>query len=77
MTTLTVAAAIENIYASLQSDNSDIDEHIAALKQALAAEGQREAVFDPAKLAQNNRQGRKLMQAYFRQRGVAVKFAAE
>jgi hypothetical protein len=32
-------------------------------------------VFEPAKLAQNNRSGRKLMQAYFRKRGVAVSFA--
>jgi hypothetical protein len=39
-------------------------------------EGVKEAVFDPAKLAQNNRSGRKLMQSYFRQRGVSVKFSA-
>jgi hypothetical protein len=37
----------------------------------------KEAVFDPSKLEQNNRSGRKLMQAYFRQRGVAIKFSAE
>jgi hypothetical protein len=36
----------------------------------------KEAVFDPARLVQNNRSGRKLMQAYFRQRGVTVKFSA-
>ena len=33
-------------------------------------------VFDPARLAQNNRSGRKLMQAYLRQRGVSVTFSA-
>jgi hypothetical protein len=33
-------------------------------------------VFEPSKLAQNNRQGRKLMQAYFRKRGVTVSFSA-
>ena len=38
----------------------------------MAREGAKEAVFEPAKLAQNNRQGRKLMQAYFRQKGVTV-----
>lgn len=70
----TVAQAIDDIYASLQADNTEIDERIAALKQALAREGVKEAVFDPAKIAQNNRAGRKTMQAYFRQRGVAVKF---
>jgi hypothetical protein len=47
------------------------------LKTALAQAGQKEAEFDPARLVQNNRQGRKLMQAYFRQRGVTVKFSAE
>lgn len=72
----TVTEAIDNIYASLQLDNADIDEHIAALKLALAREGAKEAFFDPSKLAQNNRSGRKMMQAYFRQRGVSVKFSA-
>jgi predicted nucleic acid-binding Zn ribbon protein len=70
----TVAEAIARIYQSLAADNADLDTHIATLKAALAREGQKEAVFDPAKLAQNNRSGRKLMQAYFRQRGVTVKF---
>jgi predicted nucleic acid-binding Zn ribbon protein len=73
----TVTEAIDAIYASLQSDNADIDQHIATLKLAMAREGAKEAVFDPAKLAQNNRAGRKTMQAYFRQRGVSVKFSAE
>lgn len=73
----TVAQAIENIYASLRADNADIDAHIATLKAALAREGIKQAVFDPTKLVQNNRQGRKLMQAYFRQRGVSVTFSGE
>ncbi|MBZ9695939.1 hypothetical protein LB516_10255 [Mesorhizobium sp. CO1-1-7] len=71
----TVAEATENIYASLRADNADIDAHIATLKAALAREGIKQAVFDPAKLAQSNRSGRKLMQAYFRQRGVSVTFS--
>ncbi|CDX22926.1 conserved hypothetical protein [Mesorhizobium plurifarium] len=72
---LTVAEATENIYASLRADNADLDAHIATLKAALAREGKKQAVFDPAKLAQNNRAGRKLMQAYFRQRGISVSFS--
>lgn len=75
MSEQTVAEVTDKIYASIQSDNADIDLHIADLKQALAREGAKEAVFDPAKLAHNNRSGRKLMQAYFRQRGVTVKFS--
>jgi hypothetical protein len=71
----TVADAIERVYQSLQADNADIDLHIATLKAALAQEGVKEAVFDPARLPHGNRSGRKLMQAYFRQRGVTVKFA--
>jgi hypothetical protein len=73
---LSLQQAMQNIYASIADDNRDLDQHIAALRAALAREGQKEAVFDPGRLAQNNRAGRKLMQAYFRQRGVAVVFAA-
>ncbi len=76
MTELTVEDATNRIYESLHADNADIDTHITSLKAALAKAGQKEAVFDPAKISQNNRSGRKLMQAYFRQRGVTVKFSA-
>ena len=75
MSELTVAEAVERIYGSLQADNADIDVHIATLKAALAREGVKEAVFDPTRLVQNNRSGRKLMQAYFRQRRVTVKYS--
>lgn len=71
----TVAEATDAIYESLHADNADLDSHIATLKAALKREGLKEAVFDPARLAQNNRAGRKTMQAYFRQRGVTVAFA--
>lgn len=70
-----VSQCIDEICASVREDNKDLDQHIAALKAALAREGLKEAVFDPAKIAQNNRQGRKFMQAYFRQRGVTVSFS--
>lgn len=75
MSDITVSAAIDAIYASIKNDNEDIDLHIAALKAAMAREGVKEAVFETAKLAQPNRQGRKLMQAYFKKKGVAVSFA--
>lgn len=77
MSELTVAEATDNIYASLRAENAELDAHIAALKAALTREGIKQAVFDPTKLAQGNRSGRKLMQAYFRQRGVSVSFSAE
>lgn len=77
MSETTVADAINSIYESLQADNADLDARIATLKAALARAGLKEAVFDPTKLVQNNRSGRKLMQAYFRQRGVTVKFSTE
>lgn len=67
--------AIENIYISLQNDNADIDQHIAALKTALVAANQKVATFDPGRLQQNNRQGRKLMESYFKKRGVTVEFS--
>lgn len=76
MSVPTVAEATENIYASLKADNAELDAHIAALRAAMAREGSKEAVFDPAKLAQSNRSGRKLMQSYFRQRGVRVTFSS-
>jgi hypothetical protein len=72
---LNLAQAMDNIYASLKADNQDLDVHIAALKSAMARDGLKEAVFDPARLAQNNRQGRKLMQSYFKKHGVVVSFS--
>lgn len=73
---LTVADATNRIYQSLEADNQDIDLHIAELKEAMKRESLKEALLDPARLAQNNRSGRKLLQAYFRQRGVKVAFAS-
>ena len=77
MTALTVAQAFEAVYESLKQDNLDIDQHIDDLKAALAAEGKKEVAVEPARLAQNNRQGRKMMQSYFKKRGVTVTFAGE
>lgn len=74
MSDLSLQQAIDNIYASINNDNEEIDTHIAALKAAMAREGVKEAIFDNAKLAQPNRQGRKMMQSYFKKKGVAVGF---
>ncbi len=72
---MTVSEALEQIYTSLANDNAEIDARIRDLKTALAAEGVKEAVVEPGRLAQNNRQGRKMMQSYFKKRGVTVVFA--
>lgn len=72
----TVADATNRIYESLEANNVDIDVHIANLKAALTQSGLKEAVLDPARLVQNNRSGRKLLQAYFRQRGVTVTYSS-
>lgn len=73
---MTTAEALEKIYDSLANDNVELDAAIKDLKTALAAEGLKEAVVEPTRLAQNNRQGRKLMQSYFKKKGVTVTFAA-
>ncbi len=66
--------AIEAIYHSINNENEDIDNRIRALRIALEGEGAKEAVFKADRLAQNNRQGRKMMQTYFKKRGVVVAF---
>jgi spore germination protein YaaH len=73
---LPVDQALENIYTSLMNDNAELNVHISALKTSLQAHGLKEAVFNPERLAQNNRAGRKLMQSYFKKRGVSVVFSA-
>ncbi|ESQ84125.1 hypothetical protein AEAC466_10285 [Asticcacaulis sp. AC466] len=72
---MTAADALEKIYESLAADNAGLDDAIKDLKVALAAEGKKEAMVEPGRLAQNNRQGRKLMQSYFKKKGVTVVFA--
>lgn len=74
MSEVSVAEAIGAIYTSLHNDNEELDAHIAALKSAMAREGVKEATFETTKLAQPNRQGRKVMQSYFRKKGVTVAF---
>ena len=71
---MNIEEAKEAVYTSLENDNEDIDLHIANLKTAMKENGAKEASFKPERLSQNNRQGRKVMQAYFKKRGVKVVF---
>ncbi|HEU4839698.1 MAG TPA: hypothetical protein VFS88_09875 [Micavibrio sp.] len=64
----------DDIYAAIAADNEGLDDAITALKQELKAQGTKEAIFEPTKLVQNNRQGRQMMKSYFKKRGVIVKF---
>jgi hypothetical protein len=73
---MTVEQALEAVYTSLNADNEGIDEAIAGLKAALSAKNESAIIVDPARLTHNNRQGRKMMQSYFKKRGVTVNFAA-
>lgn len=69
-----VKTALEHIYTSLHADNEGLDTRIAELKHALAEAGEKRILVEPSKLPQNNRQGRKMMQTYFKKRGVIVEF---
>jgi len=66
--------AMEDVYTALHNDNENLDAQIKNLKTAMGAAGQKEAVFIPDRLPNNNRQGRKMMQTYFKKRGVTVTF---
>jgi hypothetical protein len=74
VTNASLAAARDAVYLSMKEGNQDLDKHIAALRAAMAAEKFTSVSFEPGKLAQNNRQGRKLLQSYFKKRGVEVTF---
>ena len=72
-----ITAAKEAIYTSLANGNEDIDLHIKNLKAAMKDAGLSEAAFEPQRLSQNNRSGRKMMQSYFKKRGVKVVFSEQ
>jgi len=65
---------IEAIYTALENDNEDLEIKIKALKEAMKKDGAKEAAFDPDRLVQGNREGRKRMQSVFKKRGVKVVF---
>lgn len=66
---------LEHIYASLNNNNAGIDALIATLKSELEAKDEKAVTVDKTRLAQNDRQGRRMMQSYFKKRGVIVEFS--
>jgi len=66
--------AMEAVYTALQNDNDNLDVQIKNLKNALSDSKEKQAVFSTARLPNNTRQGRKMMQTYFKKRGVIVAF---
>lgn len=71
-----VKQALEVVHTCLNENNQGLDPAIAALKEALAKTGAKSVQMDQTRLPQNNRQGRKMLQTYFKKRGVLVTFAA-
>lgn len=66
---------LEKIYVSLHNNNDGIDALITDLKGALVTEGIKVATVDTRRLPVQNRQGRKVMESYFKKRGVALAFS--
>lgn len=75
MTNTALDTTLDAIYISMQNDNEGLDEFIGHLKTLLNAQGSSSVEMDSARLPQPNRQGRKLLQSYFKKRGVNVTFA--
>jgi len=71
---MTIDQATEAVYECLFNDNEGINEHIKNLKEAMKNEGIKKVAFDSSRLVQNNREGRKRLQSYFKKRGVIVEF---
>ena len=67
-----VKIALDDVHASLDANNEGLDEKIAALQSAMTAKGDKQVIMDQTRLPQNNRQGRKMLQTYFKKRGVTV-----
>lgn len=74
MTDASIEPILEEIYASLKNNNEGLDPLILKLKIALHAQKAKSVEVDTSKLFQPNRQGRKIMQSYFKKRGVTVTF---
>ena len=72
---MTVKDALEKVHASLNENNKDLDACIGELKAALQAAGEKHVTMEKERLPQNNRQGRKMLQTYFKKRGVTVEYA--
>ncbi len=74
MTKLSFEEALENVYTAVQNDNENIDMCIKDLKIAMIIEGKKSVEIATSRLVYNNRQGKKLMKAYFKKRGVIIEF---
>ncbi len=72
-----IKKALETVHGSLNNNNEGLDPAIAALKQTLGDAGQKSVEMEKTRLPQNNRQGRKMLQTYFKKRGVVVTFKEE
>lgn len=70
-----VKTALDEVHAALNANNEGLDEKIANLRAALDAKGEKTVTMDQTLLPQNNRQGRKMLQTYFKKRGVTVVYA--
>lgn len=71
----TVKEALEKVHVSLNDNNAGLDTAIAELKVAMIAAGDKSVTMVKERLPQNNRQGRKMLQTYFKKRGVMVEYA--
>ena len=71
----TVNQALENVHSALNDNNVGLDGCIGALKTALAEAGAATVTMDKTRLPNNSRPGRKMLQSYFKKRGVVVAFA--
>jgi hypothetical protein len=76
MTMTDIKQALEVVHTCLNDNNAGLDKAIEVLKAALAAQGEKSVEMDKERLPQNNRQGRKMLQTYFKKRGVEVTYAA-
>lgn len=72
-----ITQALKDVHTSLHNNNQGLEPAIAVLKTALAEAGQKSVEMQKESLPQNNRQGRKMLQTYFKKRGVVVTFPAE
>lgn len=70
----TVKDALEKVHACLNDGNQGLDPAIAELKAALFAAGEKSVEMQRTRLPENNRQGRKILQTYFKKRGVIVTY---
>jgi len=69
-----ITQSLEAVYTALHNNNEGLDARIVDLKTAMHGAGVKVATIEAARLPQNNRQGRKMMQTYFKKCGVALEF---